>query len=116
MNFGDFATIEVADPNTFKDLGHGYAQDARHLYSGGTALEGVGDRFAIDGCGFLHGEEAVYHYSYRLPLDAESFEVLNVQEKLKEVNPGLGEFLLKDRNETYRYTNAGTERQFARIE
>jgi hypothetical protein len=113
---GNYRPIEGADVKTFKGLKFGYARDARHVYCRATILEGVGDHFSIDDCGFLHGEDAVYHYDYRLPLDAASFRVLNLEDKLKETNPHLGEFRLADREGVYRYYVHGPRIEFGPID
>jgi hypothetical protein len=116
MDGGNYRPIVGADVRTFKRLRFGYGRDARHVYCRAMILEGVGDHFSIDDCGFLHGAEAVYHYDYKLPLDAGSFRVLNLEDKLKETNPFMGEFRLADRRGVYRYYLHGPRIEFERID
>jgi hypothetical protein len=98
-----YRIIAAADPKTFRCLSYGCACDAHDVYFRGEVLEGVGGHFTLDRCGFLRGQHAVYHYGFALPLDPATFEVLDLERKLKDTNPFMGEFRLKDRSGTYRY-------------
>ncbi len=106
-DYGRYISIEGADPKTFKALDFAYAKDSKRIYSSGKVLEDVGSQYTIDQCGFLKGEKAVYHYTFRLPVDASSFKVMNLDEKLKDTNPFLGKFQISDLNGTYLYIAEG---------
>jgi hypothetical protein len=110
----DYRPIAGADSKTFKLLDFAFASDAKNVYYRDQILEGIGEKFTIDEVGFLKGEQAVYHYGFRLPVDALSFQVVNLEEKLKETNSFMGEFILSDRDGTYRFNSAVSPPQFGR--
>jgi len=110
----DYRPISGADSTTFNPLDFGCARDAKNIYYRDQILEGIGEKFTIDECGFLKGEQAVYHYGFKLPMDAWSFQIVNLEEKIKETNPFIGEFILFDRDGTYRFNSVAGPPQFAR--
>lgn len=109
-----YLPIPGADPKTFKELDFCFGRDAQSVYYRDQVLQGIGNHFSLNEAGFLQGEGAVYHYGFKLPVDAASFHVVNLQEKLEETNPFLGEFLLADREYTYRYDSDANPPKFAR--
>jgi hypothetical protein len=110
----DYRPIAGADSKTFKALDFGFARDAQNTYYRDHTLEGIGKNFTLDDCGFLKGEQAVYHYGFKRPVDAPSFQVVNLEDKLKETNPFLGVFILSDRDGTYRFDGGTKPPQFGR--
>lgn len=115
QNFAELEVVPHADPSTFRDLDFSYGADAHNVFCGDTILADVVGKYKVDRCGFLVSETSVYHYSFRLPVDALTFKVVNYDEKLKETNPFLGKFLIEDKNGSYQLSFQGEKHAFENL-
>ncbi|RUS65726.1 hypothetical protein CUZ56_02571 [Saezia sanguinis] len=103
----------AGDPKTAFALHHGYYLDAQHIYFRGKILEGASpdafEQLTVPGghgwpSVFIVSNKRVFYRGDQLPLDADSFEVLDIFSGPDYVTCGGGTYagsLLKDRNGVY---------------
>ncbi|EMY14728.1 hypothetical protein LEP1GSC043_1266 [Leptospira weilii str. Ecochallenge] len=51
----------------------------------------------------MYDDAVIYHYDFRIDMDAKTFEILDFEEHSKTTNPFMGPFLLRDKTGTYLY-------------
>lgn len=101
--FGKLKKIDDADPETFKKIGFAYAKDKNRFFYKDVELPGLSENYTINVCDFLYDDTVIYHYDFRIDMDAKTFEILDFEEHSKTTNPFMGPFLLRDKTGTYLY-------------
>ncbi|MDI7202958.1 DKNYY domain-containing protein [Leptospira santarosai] len=103
--FGKLKKLDNADPITFQNIGPVYAKDKNRFFYSDIELEGLSEKYQLNECGFLYDDTVIYHYGFRIDMDAKTFEVLDFEKNPKVMNPHYrsGPYRLKDKNGTYLY-------------
>lgn len=81
--FGKLKKIDDADPETFKKIGFAYAKDKNRFFYEDVELPDLSENYTIDVCGFLYDDAVIYHYDFRIDMDAKTFEILDFEEHSK---------------------------------
>ncbi len=95
-----YEKIETADLNTFVYLDFCFAKDKNHVFYKDKVIDIDIEKFTVNKNGFIFDSNNIYHYENKLELDPLTFKVLQYE---SDTNPFLGNFILEDKNGTYKY-------------
>lgn len=103
LGFPTLKKIEKADVNTFECLDFCYAKDNNHVFYKDKVINIDPKECKTNINRFIWDSENIYHYDAKLPLDANSFEILSYE---SEINPYLGKIILQDKNGQYVFSRS----------
>lgn len=89
-----------ADHTTFKYLGFCFGKDKNHIFYYDTVLPIRLDNYSLDKNGFIYDENSIFHYQNHIPLNAQTFKVINTKRTKNPFNPT---YVLEDKNGKYEY-------------
>ncbi len=107
--FGKLKKIDDADPETFEKIGFAYAKDKNRFFYEDVELPGLSENYTINVCDFLYDDTVIYHYDFKIDMDAKTFEILDIEKHSKTTNPHMGPYLLRDKTGTYLYKDRSKE-------
>ncbi len=100
--------VEDADRNSFEYLDFCFGRDKNQVFFCDRIIPINTNDFELNANGFIYDRQNIFHYGNQIPLDAQTFKVLECKKgtyKGVGINghPSTGTFVLEDKNGKYEY-------------